>query len=87
MTTPEMNKERLNVQQRIGDCVKSRASGQGAAEAPERGAVVMATQLKDGWSGGQGGSEEGGCYHGRGRVMATLETNEERDKMLKPVDR
>ncbi|EEY64113.1 uncharacterized protein PITG_02641 [Phytophthora infestans T30-4] len=45
MTTPEMNKERLNVQQRIGDCVKSRASGQGAAEAPERGAVVMATQV------------------------------------------
>ncbi|EEY62670.1 uncharacterized protein PITG_14450 [Phytophthora infestans T30-4] len=45
MTTPEMNKERLNVQQIIGDCVKSRASGQGAAEAPERGAVVMATQV------------------------------------------
>ncbi|ETM98362.1 hypothetical protein PPTG_19592 [Phytophthora nicotianae INRA-310] len=43
MTTLEMNKERLNVQQRSGDCVKSRAGGQGDAEAPERGAVVMAT--------------------------------------------
>ncbi|ETI44961.1 hypothetical protein F443_10405 [Phytophthora nicotianae P1569] len=43
MITLEMNKERLNVQQRSGDCVKSRAGGQGDAEAPERGAVVMAT--------------------------------------------